>query len=734
MYTTFKSTRSHGVFDADRAITSRDEDKLNRALFAEYLARCMLDHKDSESLVIGLYGGWGVGKTSIINLALEELHFASNNMEDSEKPIILNFSTWSYSGQNQLIYSFFRRLSSTLREIDYLENKDEIIHLLELYVSYFTQKPVPKALRTKQSLWKKITWQEKEEIHAWESGRDLTSVKAELNTLLKQQKHKIIITIDNISRMEPREIKQIFQIVKSMGDYANTIYLLAFDKDHVMKVIDELDHGGGKNYVEKIVQLPFAVPPILKQDLDRIFADRLSDALKSVPDGSWNVELWADIYYSSLKYFFENGRDITRYVNTLNFSYPRLKDIVNPVDFFALTALEVFTPDVYTGIRDNKDLFTDLFDHVYAMTALQNQKDIARCDEILNRTKRLPKAIILELLIRLFPRIRKLYQPDVSFYHSETIARNQKRLSCPDLFDVYFRLSMQSTQIQHSEFETILAIASNDEEFDQALARLNQDNRILKFIDQLDGSILQKIPRDQIQTIINALIDNADLFPVGATDPLNLNTPMRIHRIIHKLLQRFSKADDRFIILQKAINKAIKSLYIIVHELNEQAHEHTNNPDTFLPIEFRDLTTDQLNDLKKIAVERIKFWAENGSLATHPQILSILLAWLNWGNANECQQYVHKLTKTDKGLVDFLVAALNSAIDEAMTHYQKKDYWNDLIQNIETFISITELQIHAKTLFEDGHFEKLREREQLALMIFLDLAHVDTDKTIPNTS
>jgi predicted KAP-like P-loop ATPase len=94
------------MFDADRPITSSSQDRLGRGTFAKYLARCILDHNVPESLVIGLNGGSGTGKTSLINLVLEELRYASNNMFDQEKPIILNFSPWSYSGQGQLIYGF----------------------------------------------------------------------------------------------------------------------------------------------------------------------------------------------------------------------------------------------------------------------------------------------------------------------------------------------------------------------------------------------------------------------------------------------------------------------------------------------------------------------------------------------------------------------------------------------------------------------------------------------------
>lgn len=722
------------MFDADRPILKSTQDRLDRSIFAKYLARCMLDHKDTESLVVGLYGGWGVGKTSIINLVVEELNSAATNLLDEEKPIILNFSAWSYSGQNQLIYSFFRRLSSVLRRVSYLENSDRIIYLLELYVSFFTHQPIPKALRRQRSFVDKVTFQNNPEVYAWESGRDLTLVKAELNELLTHQKRKIIIIIDNISRLYDYEIKQIFQIVKSIGDYANTAYLLALDKEYVIRAINKMDGGGGEEYIEKIVQLPFEVPPILQQDIEKIFVDRLKDILATVPNDAWNIEYWSDIYFSSLKYFFENCRDITRYVNTLNFGYSRLRDVVNPVDFFALTAIEIFMPEVYFGIRENKDLFTDLLDNVYTLDQEQLQKDRVRCDEILSRTKHFPRDILLELLIRLFPRIRHIYYPDESFYHSNITARKLRRICSPDLFDIYFRLSMQMGQIPESEFDTILSISSDIETFNQALARLNQDERIIKFLDMLDSRVMNTIPHRNIQSIVTALLDNGDLFPQGFSDILSLDTPMRIHRIINGLLHRFKMAEERFLILQNAIAKVNKSLYSMVYELREQGQEHLENTDTFLPKEFRSLTPEQLDSLQKLVTHRIESWAHNGSLVDHPHLLSILFAWRDWGKEEEVSAYVDQITQTDRGLISLLTSVLDIPISQAMTEYKKNSTWDKYLEDINAFIPASRLEIHAKTLFEDDYFEKLREREQLALMIFLDLIKTPTKKNIRKTT
>ncbi len=722
------------MFEADRPILKSDQDRLGRTTFAKYLARCMLEHKSQESLVIGLNGAWGTGKTSLINLTLEELKYASNNMFDYEKPIILNFSAWSYSGQKQLIYSFFRRLSSEMNQADYFENSANIIYLLELYISFFTHKPVPRSLRLKLALRKRFFKKKAEEdAYGWESGRDLTQVKAELNELLRKQRHKLIIIIDNIARVDDREVKEVFQIVKSIGDFSNTVYLLSMDKPLAISAIDRVYGSGGKELLDKVIQLPFDVPPISKQDLEVILLDKLNKVILEAPLDSWNGKYWADIYYSTLKYFFQSCRDITRYVNTLSFEFNHIKEVTNPVDLFSITALEVFEPLVYEGVRDNKDLFTDL---VYQIVTDPKQiaKDKVRVEEIINRGKNIPHALIKKLLIHLFPRLHSIYQSNMHFYHSETLARKYKRICSWDLFDVYFRLSLSSGTIHETEFDAILALENNSESFDLMLTRLNQDDRILKFLDLLDGIDPERIHTKNIPNIILALLDNADLFPEGKISRLSFNTPQRIHRILHQLLRRFDTAEKRFEIFSEAINKTLKSLFILTHELNEQSHEHEENTDTFIPLEHRDFTPSQLNKLKELTVGRIHEWIKTQRLGEHPKLIAILFAWKKWGYTEECVRYVKELCSTDKGLVLFLTAALKEPITQAMHKQHTNTEWKNFLVNIDSFIPHESIATHAVAIFEDDYFEKLRENEQLALLIFLDLINAKTRKVIPKTT
>ena len=54
---------------------------------------------------------------------------------------------------------------------------------------------------------------------------------------------KIIVTIDDIDRLTKEEIIAVFQLVKNLADFPNTVYLLAFDYDIVTKALEEVHHA-----------------------------------------------------------------------------------------------------------------------------------------------------------------------------------------------------------------------------------------------------------------------------------------------------------------------------------------------------------------------------------------------------------------------------------------------------------------------------------------------------------
>lgn len=125
------------MFKPDQPIQSSKDDILGRKSFAQSLANAILNYKEKDSIVIGLFGAWGSGKTSIINLVLEHIDSVYKQKTNENKPIIVKFNPWNFSDQNQLISQFFKQLSATLRRFDYASDAKIIGEKLETYAKFF---------------------------------------------------------------------------------------------------------------------------------------------------------------------------------------------------------------------------------------------------------------------------------------------------------------------------------------------------------------------------------------------------------------------------------------------------------------------------------------------------------------------------------------------------------------------------------------------------------------------
>ena len=76
------------MLSPDLPITKSTEDTLNRGSFAKNLAKTISQYCSSSSFTIGLYGEWGSGKTSLVNMVLE----SEEDIDDDV--IILRFNPW----------------------------------------------------------------------------------------------------------------------------------------------------------------------------------------------------------------------------------------------------------------------------------------------------------------------------------------------------------------------------------------------------------------------------------------------------------------------------------------------------------------------------------------------------------------------------------------------------------------------------------------------------------------
>ena len=165
--------------------------------------------------------------------------------------------------------------------------------------------------------------------NAGEKLKDAVYQKEEIEKELLLIDSRILVVIDDIDRLPNDQIRLIFQLVNSVAGFPHTVYLLSYDKGIVARALDDVQGQRGAEYLEKIVQVPFDLPPIDKYRVRSILKDEL-EKIRNIPN---SVEVdsahWEQIFGYCIAPIVTSLRDVKRFCNVLSFSYAAVKPEVD---------------------------------------------------------------------------------------------------------------------------------------------------------------------------------------------------------------------------------------------------------------------------------------------------------------------------------------------------------------------------------------------------------------------
>lgn len=469
------------MFNTDKPIEKNSQDCLKRTNFSKQLAKAILNYTKQDNFVISLCGKWGSGKTSIINMVVEEMDELTKNKED--KSIIIQFNPWNYTDSDQLISQFFSTLQNKLLNYKSNENLKNIGDLFQNYGSildYTRYIPVVgKYFKPVRGLFKGFG---KSAENKYLKDNTIESQKDKIITALKGQNQKFIIIIDDIDRLTNSQIRSIFQLVNSIAGFPNMIYLLSFDREVVTRALGEVQNCDGNEYLEKIIQVPFNVPEASKQMVNNILIDRVDEILQrnnyaiSTEDNSY----CADVINNSVLPFIDSVRDINRILNSFEFKYGFMKNEIHPIDLLAITTLQICVPDVYSWIEQSKE---ELVGSVQTRNYYKKDEKKKRKDNYYEQFEQLYSnpSMVIKAIKSLFVQFAETIGDIYYSNSSEDELRKKNRIASRDRFDRYFNLSLEDIQISNEEINETM-YSYNKEKLDAYFKLLVEKNIVQDYL------------------------------------------------------------------------------------------------------------------------------------------------------------------------------------------------------------------------------------------------------------
>lgn len=731
-------------FSADRPITSHSDDLLGVAGFAESLATSIKGWTGRDSLIVALYGPWGSGKSSIKNLAVEALHGDKENC-----PSIVEFNPWQWAGQAQLAEGFFQEIGVALgyKQKDKQNKKRAskwrsyaaylkmgsflagslrsilawllfILGFIAVGSGFFVDPahlkiiiivtgalaiPLAALFRWGGSFVDNVVsiLEAKSKVQE----KSLAEIKKELSNLLQELSTPVLVIIDDVDRLTKEEVKYLFQLIKANADFPNLVYLLLFQRDLIEKHFDP-------EFLEKIVQVGFDIPRIEHIHLEKTLFRGLDELLsENIAEKRFDQHYWGNLFVPGLRPFFETLRDVHRFLATLSFHLAlfRNKDSfeVNPVDLIGLEVIRVFEPKVYQRLFELKPILTGQYDS-YRSDNKEREETRKTLESVILQSSENKRQPVQEIIKVLFPRAER-YLGGTSYGGGfEEKWYRDLRVCHSDVFDRYFHFAIPEGDIAQADLERILSSTENHAAFVAEMQALNKRGMLGIFLDRLEA-YKEEIDINHAIPFITAMFDIGDELPEEETGSFTINSHWHAVRVIYWYLKKEPDIKKRGQVLKQAAKDAT-GLYLTIMRasLEEDMHKKEDEKNNCL------LDQDDLNEFKKICVDKIIHAAAAGLLKNHKQKMTLLHYWGKWEGFDGPKQYVNELVNSRDGLFSFLISALVRATSQGIGDHVARIHWSIKLSMIEQYIDVESVKSKLKLL----NTEKLNDEENRAIEAF----------------
>jgi len=360
-------------------------DTLDRAGFARHLLEIVLAIDADQGAVIGLIGAWGSGKTWL----LERARAAFEEERPSARWVA--FSPWQLSGSQALIEALLAQIGEAIRLQPTLKEEGSVQRGAALADAFID---LAQALGALRHLAPALVMMNQPELavtigaigaaaHAASQGggegrgwlkrltqwgtratpgssvdlslaaKGLLLARDRVRDAVQALGERLVIVIDDVDRMTPREIADIVQLVKAVADFTGVVYLLAYDPAVVVTALETvLMVPDGRAYLEKIVPVCLLVPPL---HVPRTTSSVQACVQRALDYAHWQVQ---DAHREDLEHavpiasaLIDGPRDLQRLELHLKIAAKALKGDICPADLLLIELVRLKAAEVLDFIE-----------------------------------------------------------------------------------------------------------------------------------------------------------------------------------------------------------------------------------------------------------------------------------------------------------------------------------------------------------------------------------------------
>ncbi len=501
---------------------------------ATWLAMAAVSRELADGFVVGIEGAWGSGKSSLVHLARHQWEM----MEGDKKPVIVDFNPWLVGERDALLVSLFDDLR---RKIDGIQAEDgdstrksltavkDAVAKLKSFgrrvaplryaaeaIAYLDM--IPGATLAAKGLKRIEEASQAPDIEEEELVESLVDLKAALDAALGKLNRRIIVIIDDLDRLEPKEIMEILRLVRSVADFKNVTYVLCYDNHIISEAISRaMQIDDGKKFLEKIVQLELKVPPVHSFTMTQLFRKEL-DTFIDCPNADSRDRMARVVHHWGSRYL-TTPRMLNKVLDTIRFAWPYLKDKVDGPDYVFLQLLRHGNPEYYDWVAHYVASVAGIEFGTKQYSTAQEEADSRKFFEVVEKESvTIDNDNELRMLRRILPQIADYQVGRLSHFYVAGVDGkkflNSSRLGNFDHYRLYFSGYQPESLTSNVDHHALIAAAdisaSRFAHFVYDAIRSGDFGTINSFFMTSEPDTDDALSPDQLLNIIGALVNVMD--------------------------------------------------------------------------------------------------------------------------------------------------------------------------------------------------------------------------------